>query len=241
MIASTRRYLAFDIEIAKKLPGDFSLWREHRPIGITCAATCIDGYEPLPWYSLTDGKFDKQMSRGELGELVGFLVRAVRDGYTILTWNGASFDFDVLAEESGLFDECRLLAEAHVDMMFQLICEHGFGVKLDRVAQGLGIPGKTQGVSGADAPKLWAAGKCDDVLEYVSQDVRLTLQVALECERRREIPWVTVAGKHAVKPLPGGWLTVKEAMKLPLPDTSWMSTPWSRVECLAWMTPAMAQ
>ena len=28
------KYLAFDIETAKELPGDFSLWRNHRPLGI---------------------------------------------------------------------------------------------------------------------------------------------------------------------------------------------------------------
>jgi len=34
-----RRYLAFDIETAKDIPGDDFNWRPHRPLGISCAAT----------------------------------------------------------------------------------------------------------------------------------------------------------------------------------------------------------
>jgi hypothetical protein len=34
-----RKFLAFDVETAKQLPGDFSEWRKHRPLGICCAAT----------------------------------------------------------------------------------------------------------------------------------------------------------------------------------------------------------
>ena len=34
-----RRYLAFDIETAKDVPGDDFNWRPHRPLGIACAAT----------------------------------------------------------------------------------------------------------------------------------------------------------------------------------------------------------
>ena len=34
-----RRYLAFDIETAKDVPGEDFNWRPHRPLGISCAAT----------------------------------------------------------------------------------------------------------------------------------------------------------------------------------------------------------
>ena len=32
-----------------------------------------------------------------------------------------------------------------------------------------------------------------------------------------------------------GWLTVSEALGLPLPDTSWMSDPWPRERFTGWM------
>ena len=32
-----------------------------------------------------------------------------------------------------------------------------------------------------------------------------------------------------------GWLTVEEALRLPLPDTSWMDEPWPREKFTGWM------
>ena len=39
---STRKYLAFDIEIAKPLPEGIDDWKSVRPLGISCAATHSD-------------------------------------------------------------------------------------------------------------------------------------------------------------------------------------------------------
>ena len=35
--------------------------------------------------------------------------------------------------------------------------------------------------------------------------------------------------------LPEGWLMVSEALELPLPDTSWMDSPWPREKFTGWM------
>jgi hypothetical protein len=232
-----RKYLAFDIETAKELSGDFSLWRNHRPLGIACAATGTHNGEPRTWYSTNaDGTPAKQMTPARAKELVAYLRDMIAQGYTILTWNGAGFDFDVLSEESGALDDCRACAHDHVDMMFHLVCMMGFGVKLAKAAEGLGLPGKADGMSGAEAPRLWAAGEYEKVLAYVAQDVRLSLQIAAECERLQEFAWITAKGSRNAKPLIDGWKTVREALMMPLPDTSWMTTRgMSRVDCLAWM------
>ncbi len=37
----SRNFLAFDIETAKDVPGDFADWRKHRPLGICCAAMVV--------------------------------------------------------------------------------------------------------------------------------------------------------------------------------------------------------
>jgi hypothetical protein len=60
-----RRYLAFDIETAKNVPGEDFNWRPHRPLGISCAATLASGEaQPRVWHSKTkQGTPDKQMSR----------------------------------------------------------------------------------------------------------------------------------------------------------------------------------
>ncbi len=123
------KYLAFDLETAK-----VSLrrrnWMSDRPLGISLHATLSEGEtEPVLWYGR--GRIAgpaSQMSVAEARALVRFLDNRVAAGYTIVTWNGIGFDFDVLAEESGMRLRCRSLAMGHVDMMFHLLCQLGFGV-----------------------------------------------------------------------------------------------------------------
>ena len=234
-----RKYLAFDIETAKDVPGADFNWKPHRPLGITCIASqTTDCDEPRVWLTKTpNGTPAPQMSRADVAAFVEHMSSAASEGFTPLSWNGLAFDFDVLAEESGLVDECRKLALAHVDMMFQIVCEKGFPVALKNAASGLQLPGKLAGVQGIDAPALWAEGKYDLVTEYVSQDVRTTIAVGDKSEMQRSFAWTTRKGTTSSMPLPKGWLSVEQALRLPLPDTSWMSDPLSRLEFTAWLEP----
>ena len=61
-----RKYLAFDIETAKDVPGEDFNWRPHRPLGISCAATLTsDSSELRLWHGkLPDGSPAGRMSRG---------------------------------------------------------------------------------------------------------------------------------------------------------------------------------
>ncbi|MEN6424425.1 MAG: ribonuclease H-like domain-containing protein [Phycisphaerales bacterium] len=231
------RYVAFDIETAKEVPGDDFDWKPHRPLGICCAAALTDGAEqPIIWHGKTpDGKPAPRLSRSEAGQVVDDLTRMVAEDYTLLTWNGLGFDLDVLAEEADSHQACATLAMNHIDMMFHVFCDRGFPVALEKAAGALGIPGKPPGMSGILAPKLWAQGRHQDVIQYVSQDVRITLQIAVKCEERRRFGWVTRKGTTSSIELPQGWLTVQEAMRLPKPDTSWMSSPIPRHEFTRWL------
>lgn len=234
----SRKYLAFDLETAKLLPGLLGDLKAHRPLGITCAATLIQeqGEVPTVWYSrVADGTPAPQMDQVDLQALVGYLSGMVDAGYTILTWNGLNFDFDILAEESGLTNECKALAWQHVDMMFDFFCRRGFMVGLNNSAKGLGLPGKTEGMTGDMAPRLWAEGKHKEVLGYVGQDVLTTMQVALVAEGRGELRWVTQRGTVSVQPLVGGWLPVVSANDLPSPDVAWMDRPMNRVHFVEWL------
>ena len=89
------------------------------------------------------------------------------------------------------------------------------------------------------ASKPLASGTCagtfDTVIDDVSQDVRTTLAVALESEKRGSFAWTTRKGTVSSMPLKRGWLTVEAALRLPLPDTSWMSDPPSRHDFTAWL------
>jgi len=231
-------YLAFDIETAKDVPGDDFNWRPYRPLGISCAATLAsDIGQPLLWYGKTrDGLPAERMSQEDAQGLVQYLAKMAAQGYRILTWNGLGFDFDILAEESNAAAGCRECALRHVDMMFHVFCSLGYPVGLEKAAQGMGVPGKPPGMSGVKAPKLWAEGHYQEVLDYVAQDVRTALEIARTGEKRRRFEWITRKGTKNSLPLTNGWLTVQEALRLPEPDTSWMSKPLSRREFTAWMS-----
>jgi hypothetical protein len=231
------RYLAFDIETAKDVPGEDFIWRPHRPLGISCAATLAsDTSKPALWYGKTrDGLPAAQMSREDAQELVQYLVQMASEGYRVLTWNGLGFDFDILAEESAATALCKQCALDHVDMMFHAFCSLGYPIALEKAAQGLGLPGKPPEMSGAKAPRLWAEGQFDKVLGYVAQDVRITLAVAQACDQRRSLEWITRKGTRSSIPLKNGWLSVKDASRLPQPDTSWMSIPIPRRDFTAWL------
>ena len=69
----------------------------------------------------------------------------------------------------------------------------------------------------------------------MAQDIRTTLETASACEAAGELRWVAKRGKVRCMALGEGWLSVSEALRLPLPNTSWMSDPWPRERFTGWM------
>ena len=234
-----KKYIAFDIETAKDLPDHVDDLKAYRPLGICCAVTLVQDEDDAQHFFSTDagGVISAQMSKSDLQSLVGFLLDRVASGYTIVTWNGLGFDFDVLAEESGLVAECSTLAAAHIDMMFHVFCLKGFPVSLSSAAEAIGVQGKTPGIEGAVAPRLWAQGKTNEVLAYSTNDCRMTLDVAIKTEQRGQFSWITRRGKpSSCELIRGQWCTVDQALRLPNPDTSWMDDPWPRSRFTSWMS-----
>lgn len=175
------------------------------------------------------------MNEVDVQELVHYLqYKSFGEGYMILTFNGLGFDFDILAEESTLFDDCKMLASNHIDMFWHLFCLQGYSPGLGAIAKGVGLAGKTEGMNGALAPEMWQKGQHDKVLEYVAQDVRTTLAVAQWVDAWGSIQWTSKAGKSKSVEV-GQWLTAQEAMALPEPDTSWMTNAWPRSKFTGWM------
>lgn len=200
-------------------------WKRFRPLGITCAAAASSDGGLWNWYAHDAmGKFTDRMSKSQCCQMVEDLVW-LSDDYTILTWNGLHFDFDVLSEESQHQQGyCKELALSHVDMMFHFHCSKGFPLGLNAAAKGMGLPGKPEGMTGAIAPQLWANREYHRVLDYVSWDVKNTLMLAEVVDNVGHLNWTARSG------WPNSWncqrwLTVKEALALPEPDTSWMSNP----------------
>lgn len=232
----SRRYAAFDIETARLLPDDVTDILAHRPLGVACAAAYLgDTGQTRVWHGRdSEDNPTPQMTKSEVAAMVRDLSELVESGYTLLTWNGLGFDFDVIAEESGLAKECAGLALNHVDPLFHAVCTLGYPLSLQKASEGMNLPGKLEGMSGSEAPSAWAAGRYSEVLEYVSQDVRATFELTIACEKRRELAWITRRGTRRYLPLNDGWLTVGDARLLPVPDTSWMNDPPSRERYTGW-------
>ncbi len=230
------KYLAFDLETAK-----VSLrrrdWTSDRPLGISCAATFSEGEsEPVLWHGRERGAGPaSQMTVAEARSLVAFLENRVAAGYTILTWNGIGFDFDILAEESGMKSRCMWLALGHVDMMFHLLCQLGFGVSLSSAAQGMRLTRSRKKRTGSEIPKLWAAERFDEVFRHVGRDAKTTLALATTCCERGFLRWITRWGTGRMVRLPAGWLKVRDAQSLPDPPQFQRQGQWSRDRLTAWM------
>jgi len=225
------RFCSFDLEIAKELqPGD---WQAQRPLGITCAATvCSGDAEPRVWFGECEAGYAANMCSGECRDLVRCLMQQAESGFVPLTWNGLSFDFDILAEESGMWRECADLAMHHVDIMFQVVCTMGYPVGLNACLTSMGLPGK-QGMTGADAPRIWKT-EPEAVLEYVKGDVTGPLLLAEEVTTVKCIHWLSKRGNPMLCPI-DQWLTIEECLALPLPDTSWMTDPKPREHYYKWI------
>jgi hypothetical protein len=266
MAPSNRKYAAFDLEIAflgppqeesenneflpsadpgLAPPGD---WHLFRPFGITCAAMAWEERGAIQTRPIYGKEINKEagkdgpsprMTQDECQTLVKHLQQVVDNGFTILTWNGLGFDFDVLGEESGMVKECAMLALNHVDMMFHFFCLQGYPLGLDKAAKGMGLGGKSVDVSGAAAPQLWADGYFTKVLDYVQQDVRTTLEVAQATESAGGVSWTARSGKLKHVRIPQ-WRTAEDClMHIRVPNNSWMDDPWPRTKFSGWAIGAL--
>ena len=231
----TLGYIGFDIETAKPFPSGEN-WRDHRPLGITCAAIWRDPNLNQTWFSKNpDGSPADRMSQEDVGAMLDRLIDLQNEGYTITTWNGLGFDFDVLSEESGRHDECVDLALGHVDMMFHMFCDKGYPVGLNAVATHMRVGSKTAGVSGAEAGQMWKRGEHDKVLKYVLNDARLTAELASRCETANKAEWRSRSGRIQFVRLRTGWSSAGDAIDMPDPDVSWMDNPIDRNDFSRWI------
>ncbi|MBE0411903.1 MAG: hypothetical protein IBX69_19410 [Anaerolineales bacterium] len=237
-----KKLAAFDLEIAKLIPADGWDLKSVSPLGISCAALALsDQTSPLSWYGVP------QLTQLECQKLVRDLERIVRDGYTIITWNGCKFDFQVLAQESGMVRECARLARDHVDLMLMVTFEKGWLLSLQKALDGAGLKGKLKEVKlkagkviynmdGAMAPQLWAQGEVDAVLKYLFEDVKQLLELAAVVERKNRIRWTSSSGQLQsvkIKRL----MTVQECLQIAEPDVSWMRNPPRRSDFIEWAQP----
>ena len=239
---SEKKLLAFDTEISK-LVINIKRWENERPLGISCGATITSDKDMKNWHGgeEPDGRLRDKMPAAKCRELAEYLLKMYTSGYTILTWNGLQFDFNILAEEchdEALRKDLAKLALNHIDIFFAIFSETGSMVSLDTAAKGMGIPGKAYGLTGEDAPKLWRQSRemQEKVLKYNAQDVRLTMALHDVIYEKGYLKWTTRSGRIKQWKLTKDSIpTVAVALMGPEPDTSWMTEPVTRLDFCKWI------
>jgi hypothetical protein len=228
---------AFDFEIINprlpaELPLGSDLW-DYAPHYISTAGLWVRQEEDIKNWAVYDtvGQWVSPYM-GELSthKFLDILVELKDGGHSITTWNGAGFDFRLLAE---LLPERKqeiiTLCKQSYDIMFQMFCMRGFMVGLGAVCAGMGL-GKKKMHGGSAL--VWPTNAVQ-IIEYVKDDAAKTGNVLYWVLDRRGVQWVTKKGTYSFQPLPK-LLTVEECLSLPLPDTSWMDNPRTREGVIAW-------
>jgi hypothetical protein len=229
------QFAAFDIDVAPTTTDESAGWRGNRPFSIACAAIWMtDAQRPQVFYGAhgKSGRPAPRMNRVEVRRLVSYMSDLVARGFTLVSWSAMPLDWDILATESGEHTTCRQLALRHVDMMFHVICARGHRLSLNKAARGMGVADQ---VNGRNPERLWTRGHFDAVLGHLTHDVRVTLDLAHKCQDTGWVRWTSCAGRDAYLQLPEGWLNVRNARHLPLPDVSGLESPASRRALTAWM------
>ena len=225
-------YCAFDIETT-------GLIEDGVYPDVTCAATrLVDGDETVTsWHS----DYAPTMTAATMNELLEYLWEQHLRGVTIVTFNGAGFDFRVLFEHTHN-ELARRLAALHCDVMYQFAVEHGYYASLQSFCEGAKIEGKTG--KGVDAIDMWAHGDRDEVLRYCENDVRALGDVYAHIKARGGSKRKTKRGTQtfaAFETVGGALMTVAAAAarvaKDEVPDTSWMKDPPDLLASVAWIWP----
>lgn len=229
---------SFDIELATPLP------KNNRDniddVEISCAAIALEDQDEITVYA-----GDPVLSADQSNALVNELAKLESEGYGIVSWNGCSFDFPVLANGSKALEACSKLALTHYDLMLLVTFQKGWYLGLDKALAGAGLDGKLKEVSlsdgtvldnmvGAMAPELWSKGEREAVIEYLRQDVRQQLELGKWVAEHNKICWTSNRGNPWSLDV-SKLYSVQECFDFPFPDVSWMDNPPQRADFVNWM------
>lgn len=237
---------SFDLEIYKRLDeGQITNWPEHAPLGVACAgfgqgqaAHNVYHCEPtLP------------MTRAALDSLVDNMLQMQEQGFLFCTWNGASFDFRVLALETGRFQDCSKLALRHCDMMLLCVWGKGWMAGLDKALRAHQLEPKKsivtlsegtplEGMDGSKFPALWQAGELGACMQYFHRDLAAEYELARAVTETKRLRFYNKAftNVHTVN-VEKMW-TVEELLEGKMgafPDTSWQDRPIQPEQFTGWI------
>ncbi len=227
------KFIAFDLEGA--LIEDKS---ENTQVygGISVIATADANGQARVWYSQTSqGKPLPYLTAEDAQLFLVFLSSKMNAGYHIVSWNGAGYDFRVLAQVSHKYELCQQLALDHFDPMLQFLCLYQFPVGLDATARAMKTGAKTEGIYGADAPTLWQQHQYEKVITYVKNDALITLQTVEAIVKRKHIKWFKKKGGVSFRRMPQ-LLTVRESLQLPYEEPLFWAHPLTPQKLTGWLT-----
>jgi hypothetical protein len=233
------KLLSFDIEISDVFElGKYEDIEKYAPFHISVAATAIHNGEERIWYSEdADGSPALSVTPQRAHELLEYLDEMQQAGFMVCAWNGLNFDLKWIGHQAEDMALAARIALKSYDPMFQFFNQAGFPVGLAKVAQAMGIS-QEKLMDGADAPKQWRAGNCQEVMDYCLGDCQMTNLIILAIQKAGKTKWVTAKGQVRSKPTPR-FKTVEEVMQDPEPDQSWMDTPMPRLKFYQWVQKAL--
>jgi hypothetical protein len=227
--------LSFDIEIANVFtlaPGE-DLER-HAPFDISVAAAATQAGAVRHWHARdAAGKPAGILDAPTARAVLEYLRAEQQRGARVCAWNGLSFDLRWLGHVAQDMRLATQVALELYDPMFQFAALKGFPIGLAAVAEGMGIAQKKL-MSAERAPVEWQAGNHQLVLDYVAGDCTLTNQVVAAIEKAGMVKWRTRRGTLSSEMLPK-LRQVKDVMRDPPPDQSWMSEPKPVSNYWAWL------
>jgi len=126
----------------------------------------------------------KEYNIRNIDTLVETLKQCYQSGYYIVTKNGKGFDLPILSKTlekggAGLQDIVNKYetADRHIDICYLLREQYGYRFSLQNLVIGLYGKQESKTMDAAHAPKAWADGKYQEVLDYCMHDCVLTAKV----------------------------------------------------------------
>lgn len=233
------KLLSFDIEISNifELKKNEDM-EKYAPFDISVAATAIEGGEERIWYSKNEeGRPALNLAQQQAHELLEYLQDMQQRGFMVCAWNGLSFDLKWIGHNAKNMKLAAEIALNSYDPMFQFFNQKGFPVGLAKVAEGMGIE-QTKLMGGDDAPKEWAKGNHEAVMQYCLGDCQMTNQIISEIVARKRVNWINAKGGSSSAPMPL-LKPVSQVIDEPIADQSWMDSPPVKSKFHGWIHEAI--
>tara|TARA_R110001592_G_scaffold194304_2_gene441801 strand:+ start:2742 stop:3395 length:654 start_codon:yes stop_codon:yes gene_type:complete len=127
-----------------------------------------------------------------MDSLLTTLTHCYDSGYHIVTKNGKGFDLPILSKtlENGgaglksIIDKYET-ADRHIDICMLLREQYGYRFSLQNLVTGLYGEDESKTMDAAHAPKAWANGEHQEVLDYCMHDCVLTAKVFFDAPKTK--------------------------------------------------------